>query len=263
MVFTWRHISHVGAQNNREKVFWDFDCIIMQNMSHNLLLFCAPTWPSHHVIENHLWERQATNTPPLCEYGIGLIRFIILARCSSRGASMTRTQLRSQPFPSRFIYRTLPLGDSARKPISLGRLSMQANLPWEIQHGANLPWETQHASQSPLGDSARKPISLGRLSTQANFPWEIQHASQSPLGDSARKPISLGRFSTQANIPWEIQHASQSPLGDSARKPISLGRFSKQANFPWEIQHASQSPLGDSARKPISLGKFSTQANLS
>ena len=26
----------------------------MQNMSHNLLLFCAPTWPSHHVIENHL-----------------------------------------------------------------------------------------------------------------------------------------------------------------------------------------------------------------
>ena len=25
-------------------------------MNHNLLLFCAPTWPSHHVIENHLRE---------------------------------------------------------------------------------------------------------------------------------------------------------------------------------------------------------------
>ena len=37
-----------------KKVFWEFDSIIMKNMSHNLLLFCAPTWPSHHVIENHL-----------------------------------------------------------------------------------------------------------------------------------------------------------------------------------------------------------------
>ena len=37
-----------------KKVFWEFDFIIMQNMSHNLLLFCATTWPSHHVIENHL-----------------------------------------------------------------------------------------------------------------------------------------------------------------------------------------------------------------
>ena len=37
-----------------EKVFWEFDSIIMQNMCHNLLLFCTQTWPSHHVIENHL-----------------------------------------------------------------------------------------------------------------------------------------------------------------------------------------------------------------
>ena len=35
-------------------VFWEFDSIIMQNMSHNLLLFCTQTWPSPHVIENHL-----------------------------------------------------------------------------------------------------------------------------------------------------------------------------------------------------------------
>ena len=27
-----------------KKVFWEFDSIMMQNMSHNLLLFCAPTW---------------------------------------------------------------------------------------------------------------------------------------------------------------------------------------------------------------------------
>ena len=37
-----------------KKVFWEFDSIIVQNMSHNLLLFCAPTWPSYHVNENHL-----------------------------------------------------------------------------------------------------------------------------------------------------------------------------------------------------------------
>ena len=37
-----------------EKVFWEFDSIIMQNMCRNLLLFCTQTWPSHHVIENHL-----------------------------------------------------------------------------------------------------------------------------------------------------------------------------------------------------------------
>ena len=37
-----------------KKVFWEFDSIIMQNMSYNLLLFCTPTWPTSHVIENHL-----------------------------------------------------------------------------------------------------------------------------------------------------------------------------------------------------------------
>ena len=36
-----------------KKVFWEFDSIIMQNMIHNLLLFCAPTWPPYHVIDNH------------------------------------------------------------------------------------------------------------------------------------------------------------------------------------------------------------------
>ena len=39
-----------------KEVFWEFDSILMQNMSHNLLLFCAPTWPSYHVIHNHLYN---------------------------------------------------------------------------------------------------------------------------------------------------------------------------------------------------------------
>ena len=38
-----------------KKVFWEFDSILMQNMSLHLLLFCAPTRPSRHVIENHLY----------------------------------------------------------------------------------------------------------------------------------------------------------------------------------------------------------------
>ena len=34
----------------RKKVFWEFDSIVMQNLP----LFCTPTWPSHHVSENHI-----------------------------------------------------------------------------------------------------------------------------------------------------------------------------------------------------------------
>ena len=50
--FTWRHGGHAGVQNNSHKVFWEFDSIIMQNLSSILPLFCTPTWPSHHVSEN-------------------------------------------------------------------------------------------------------------------------------------------------------------------------------------------------------------------
>ena len=47
MAFRW------FSQNKKEKkVFWEFDSIVMQNTSHNLLLFSAPTWPSCHVVEN-------------------------------------------------------------------------------------------------------------------------------------------------------------------------------------------------------------------
>ena len=38
-----------------KKVFREIDSIIMQNMSHNLLLFCTQTWPSRHEIQNHLY----------------------------------------------------------------------------------------------------------------------------------------------------------------------------------------------------------------
>ena len=51
-VFTWRHGGHAGVQDNSEKIFWEFDSIIMQNLSDILPLFCAPTRPSHHVSEN-------------------------------------------------------------------------------------------------------------------------------------------------------------------------------------------------------------------
>ena len=32
-----------------KKVFWEFDSIIVQNLSDILLLFCSPTCRSHHV----------------------------------------------------------------------------------------------------------------------------------------------------------------------------------------------------------------------
>ena len=35
-------------KTKEEKVFGVFDLIIMPNMNQNLLLFCAPTWPSYH-----------------------------------------------------------------------------------------------------------------------------------------------------------------------------------------------------------------------
>ena len=45
-----------------KKVFWEFDSIIIQNMRNNLLLFRAPTWPFHHVIENHILLRFDSST---------------------------------------------------------------------------------------------------------------------------------------------------------------------------------------------------------
>ena len=35
-----------------KKVFWEFDSLIMQNLSDILPLFCTLTWPSHHLNQN-------------------------------------------------------------------------------------------------------------------------------------------------------------------------------------------------------------------
>ena len=39
-----------------KKPVWELDSIIMQTSSHHLRLFCEPTWPSYHLIENHLCQ---------------------------------------------------------------------------------------------------------------------------------------------------------------------------------------------------------------
>ena len=36
----------------QKKAFWEFDSIIMQNVTDILLLFCTPTWSSYHVSVN-------------------------------------------------------------------------------------------------------------------------------------------------------------------------------------------------------------------
>ena len=35
-----------------KKVFWEFDSVIMQNLSDIMPLFCTPTWLSNQVSEN-------------------------------------------------------------------------------------------------------------------------------------------------------------------------------------------------------------------
>jgi len=39
-----------------EKVFWEFDSIIMQNLSDILPFFGTSAWPSHQVSENHEFQ---------------------------------------------------------------------------------------------------------------------------------------------------------------------------------------------------------------
>ena len=51
-----------------KKVFWDFDSIIMQNLS-DTPLFCTPTWPSHHVSEKQKYTRRAERLSGLHERG--------------------------------------------------------------------------------------------------------------------------------------------------------------------------------------------------
>ena len=67
-------------------VFWEFDSVIMQNMSDNLLLFCTETWPSPRVVENHLY------------FVILASRKIALGQCIVRKALTedSYTQIRNQ-----------------------------------------------------------------------------------------------------------------------------------------------------------------------
>ena len=53
----WCSLDVIAASwctEQTRKKSWEFDSIIMENMRHNLLLFCAPTRPSYHMIEYHL-----------------------------------------------------------------------------------------------------------------------------------------------------------------------------------------------------------------
>ena len=42
-------------RTKEKKDFREYYSTIMQNMCHHLPLFCASTWPSYHMIENHLY----------------------------------------------------------------------------------------------------------------------------------------------------------------------------------------------------------------
>ena len=51
--FSLDAIAAMLVHRTKEKnVFWELDSFIMRNMSHNLLLFCTPTWRSYQVNEN-------------------------------------------------------------------------------------------------------------------------------------------------------------------------------------------------------------------
>ena len=61
---TNRHVRVIFPRFDREAavtaamlVFWDFDSIIVQNLSDILPLFCTLTWPFHHVSDNQEYPR--------------------------------------------------------------------------------------------------------------------------------------------------------------------------------------------------------------
>ena len=58
----------------------------MQNRSHNLLLFGAPTWPSYHVIENYLLDKRAIMTKFNCEGEVTLDKNYALASGFTKGS---------------------------------------------------------------------------------------------------------------------------------------------------------------------------------
>ena len=55
----WFSLDVIAAmfvhRTKEKKDFRGYYSLIMQNMCHHLPLCCAPTWPSYHMIENHLY----------------------------------------------------------------------------------------------------------------------------------------------------------------------------------------------------------------
>ena len=56
-------VAMLVHRTKEKKVFWEFDAITMQNKDPNLLLFCATTWPSYRVTENHLLHNEGQLSP--------------------------------------------------------------------------------------------------------------------------------------------------------------------------------------------------------
>ena len=60
----WFHLTSQQPCWCTEQQRKKFDSIIMQKIGQNLLLSCASTWLSHHVIENHLLEHNICSPRP-------------------------------------------------------------------------------------------------------------------------------------------------------------------------------------------------------
>ena len=96
------------------------------------------------VLRDAAWETtRCLNHVTIEDFSIqgAFFHRIWASRSSLRGASISHTWPRSHPFPSRFIYRTPPLGDSARsllykKPIKTELSQRQGN--YDTFRGKNL-----------------------------------------------------------------------------------------------------------------------------
>ena len=89
-LYRWYSLDVIAAmlvnRTKEKKVSWEFDSIIMQNRSHNLLLFGAPTWPSYHVIENYLLDKRAIMTKFNCEGEVTLDENYAVASGFTKGS---------------------------------------------------------------------------------------------------------------------------------------------------------------------------------
>ena len=79
-----------------KKVFWEFDSIVMQNLSNILPLFCTPTWLSHHASEN----QELVNLPvcTCCDWLQWLLFQQSFENCFFYGIDKFELQSRSSQF---------------------------------------------------------------------------------------------------------------------------------------------------------------------